>query len=118
MALDIRPWLYTSDDGHAYSRGVADYITDQLDDVTPIVGGSAIVSGSQPRLPSGLKPRGVRVANAAGKKRFVVCFTPTAPLYAGDVITVNLQDGAGASTEYSVYSRVGERQPNRAPQPA
>jgi len=118
VALDIRPWTYTSDIGEDYSRGVADYISDQLLEATPLIGGTIISSGSLPRIPSGLKPRGVRVANATGKKRFVVCFEASAPLFAGTATTVSLQDGAGDATNYTVYSRVGERSPGRAPQGA
>lgn len=117
MAIDIRPWKYTTDDAEEYSRGVADYISDQLETVTPLIGGEIIASGSLPRLPSGLKPRGVRVANAAGKKRFVVIFSTDAPLWVGSSTAIDLQDGAGVESSYSVYSRVGERQPRRAPQP-
>lgn len=116
VAIDIRPWTYTTDDAEVYSRGVADYISDQVNGSDVLIGGSIISSGSLPRLPSGLMPRGVRVANAAGKKRFVVIFDVTAPLWVGTVTSINLQDGAGSSTAYSVYSRVGERQPRRAPQ--
>jgi hypothetical protein len=117
MAIDIRPWTYTTDDAEVYSRGVADYISDQVNGSDPLIGGSIIATGSLPRLPSGLIPRGVRVANAAGKKRFVVIFNVDAPLWVGTVSAISLQDGAGAATSYSVYSRVGERQPRRAPQP-
>lgn len=117
MAEDIRPWKYTSDDAEVYSRGVADYISDQVNGTDPLIGGEIIATGSLPRLPSGLKPRGVRVANPAGLKRFVVIFDVTAPLWTGVVSAISLQDGAGDLTTYSVYSRVGERQPRRAPQP-
>ena len=117
MAEDIRPWNYESDDGEHYSRGVADYISDQVSDVTPLIGGAIIATGSLPRLPSGLKPRGVRCSNPAGKKRFVVVFDVAAPLWTGTATEITLQDGAGVETSYSVYSRVGERQPRRAPQP-
>lgn len=119
MAIDIRPWEYTSDDGEVYSRGVADYISDQVGASTePKIGGAIIATGSKPPLPRGLNPRGVRVANAAGKKRFVVCFDKAADLFTGVETSINLQDGAGASTAYTVYARTGERQRNRAPQAA
>lgn len=117
MALDIRPWTYTSDAAEEYSRGVDKFVSDQVNGGSdPLIGGTAITTGSKPRIPSGLKPRGVRVANAAGKKRFVTCFTADAPLFASTSTSVNLKDGAGVSSAYSVYARVGERAPNRAPQ--
>jgi hypothetical protein len=103
MAIDIRKWVYTADNGDEYALGVASYIVAQLDaSDDPIIGGRAAVgTDTLHMLPRGMKPRHVTVVNAAtGKKRTVVCLQVTAPLFTGAVGAITLQDGAGATASY------------------
>lgn len=118
MAIDIRAWVYTTDQGQDYQYGLAQYIGAQTGaGGAPLVGGHAQTAGENlDSLPSSVKPRTVTVVNAAtGKTRQVVCFSTDAPLFAGTSTTINLQDGAGDSAAYGVYTSTGERKRRRKP---
>lgn len=117
MALDILAWQYTDDFANVYTRGVAQYVAAQVDGggVTKI-GGTITTGLQQETVPIGVKPRTVAAINAAGtRRRRVVIMTTTAPLWAGTSTTIDLRDGAGVSSTYTVYSRTGERRRTRAP---
>lgn len=114
MALDIRAWVYTTDQNREYQLGVANYIAIQ-GGVLPHIGGHEQAAGENlDRIPSGLKPRVAKVFNAGnGKSRTVVCMAKDAPLFEGDVGTINLTDGAGVSAPYTWTGTSGERSRNR-----
>lgn len=118
MAIDIRAWVYTDDLSNQFELGLAKYIGDQVNGVgTPLVGGaSTTLVGVQPEtVPRSLKPRTLTLINAAGKRRRIVAFDTGSDLWQGISRTINLQDGAGALSSYSVFSRTGERRRVRAP---
>lgn len=114
MAMDIRAWVYTTDQAKEYQLGVSNYIAIQ-GGATPAIGGRAEVGADQlDRLPSGFSPRVAKVHNAGnGKSRRVVCFSADAPLYVGTVSVISLQDGAGTSAVYTRNGASGERSRNR-----
>jgi hypothetical protein len=114
MALDIRAWVYVTDQTRNYQLGVANYIALQ-GGATPHIGSAEQVAGQNlDRLPSGMKPRVAKVFNAGnGKARTVVCMAPDAPLFQGTVGTINLTDGAGVSAAYTWTGTTGERSRNR-----
>lgn len=114
MAIDIRAWVYTTDQSNEYQLGVAKYIADQ-GGATPLIGGRAQVAGDNlDRLPVSTTPRVAKVSNPVnGKSRAVVCFAQDAPLYLGTVAGINLQDGAGVSLAYTWNGTTGERSRRR-----
>jgi hypothetical protein len=109
----MRSWTYTTDQGKDYAFGVAKYISDQQNLVpTTLVGGVAATADLD-TLPKGITPRRAIVVNAAGVKRSVVCFEPTAPLYATAGTEIDLKDGGGVEASYAMISTSGERNRKR-----
>ena len=117
MASDIRAYRYVTDQGAVFQMGLAQYIAAQQNaGGDPLVGSAPVAPGQVlETMPKSLKPRRVTLVNAAGRKRSIPVFSTDAPLWTGTSTQINLQDGAGASTAYSVYSRSGERRRQRAP---
>lgn len=112
MANDIIPWVYESDLGDEYIRGVNSELTTQEtgDPLEPVVGGRA-PSGADlllPPLPSSVKPRRAYMKNPAGKGRYITVFSPTAPLAGTAPPTLSVEDSDGAATTYSRRKLIGE----------
>jgi hypothetical protein len=116
VAIDIRARVYTTDRGNDYILGSAQYMDAQNNlGGNPLVGGAAAAEGNAlDPLPRGIKPRIVYLHNSAGVKRSVVCFTPDAPLFTGTSTAINLQDGAGVSSAFTVHGSRGESRRGRA----
>lgn len=97
-------WTYVADSGTSYAIAATKAITDQLGVSTnPKVGGSAAAL-TVPRLPKQIKPRRVKLYNAAnGVSRSVICYQPDAELLDGTETTLTLEH-AGADI---VFTRVG-----------
>lgn len=114
MALrDMRSWTYTTDQGKDYAYGVAKYISDQGDLVPNTLVGGVAATADLDTLPSGITPRRAICVSAAGVKRSVVCFEPTAPLFSIAGTEIDLKDGGGVETAYAMISTSGERNRKR-----
>lgn len=118
MANRIIAAQYTSDAGNEYVVGVNEEVFDQPNAgaTGSILGGStALPSEPLDPLPRQMKPRRVVAFNPAGKRREIICLTPTAELYAVGA-TVTLEDSDGASTVYTVSALKAEQSRRRRQQ--
>lgn len=104
---DLKTVLYTDDQGIQWRTKQDASIVAQQNDLSDPITGAVVLAGADTHeeLPRGLRPRGVYVVASGHKPRFVVCMTPTAPLYhvggAHDVTSVDLQQLGGAAVTYT-----------------
>lgn len=122
MAYEAREfvnWQYTTDRAEKLVFKILKEITDQMrpapNGTVPKVGGSA-ADGTENRAAASFRPRVALLYNAANKlARRVVCFEPTAALYAGTDAAPNntllLHAGhSGETFSFVCYGYEGERQ--------
>jgi hypothetical protein len=103
-------WQYECNDGELYRKGAKKFITDQLIDLAPIVGGEAADSFLK-AFPINFRPRRAYcVNNANGHTRYVVCYTEDALLWTTPGTTISLVDGADVA-DFTADGRVEERGP-------
>jgi hypothetical protein len=109
MATDIKSVIYTDDAGRQYNIGLSAAVFAQAGaGGAPKVGGADYTgTPALAPMPKNLRPRVARVS-AAGKKRRVICLTPTAGLYTGTDTTIDLTDGGGVTATYSRYEKTAE----------
>lgn len=111
MANQIIRALYVSDNGTNFSVGVDSEVAAQTGTTDPaasLIGYAPAPTGTPP-LPRQMKPRRVVMFNAAGKRREVICLSPTAPLWTGSQLVIPLEDSDGASSNYTRDQRRDER---------
>src|SRR5689334_2330824 len=104
--------IYTDDQDNQYALSVQSDLWSKVDGSSNHIIGGAVYTGSPalPSMPKGLKPRGVTVkGSTSGQHRRVICLTRTAPLYQGDVSTVDIYHQRSATAETAnVISPEGE----------
>lgn len=112
MANTIGAWVYTDRLGRNYITGINTEVSAQDDGgspAVPLIGGRAATSADNfPPLPSSVKPRRVRLKNAAKKSRTVTVMTADAPLASSTPPTLSLEDSDGSATTYTVRKLIEE----------
>lgn len=94
---------YLSDTGVYFTVGVNSELTVQTsgDPAVAKIGDAGAGTVADPPFPRQGMPRRVVAFNPAGRRREIVCLTPTASLYAVGQ-TIDVEDSDGASTTYTV----------------
>ena len=72
------------------------------------VNGYATADGSEVEMPPNFRMRRARVKTVNGNLHSVICYTPTASLYATKGTHCTIQEGSGTPADAYAYGREGE----------
>lgn len=111
VARDLQAVVYTDDSAVNWVIGLDSTVFAQAaGGGGPKVGGADYTGTPQLEgIPSNLRPRGVYVTNAT-RTKFVVCLTPTAPLYTGAESQINLLElGSATPLTWTRHKPRGEK---------
>lgn len=113
MANTILTYVYVSENGTRFRYGANSEVASQLDGGSASKIGAVLWDGVEALdgFPGNMRPRRVRVFNAANNKtRYVACFTKTCALYATPGTTIDLEDSDGAQLTFARQKPLAEEQ--------